>query len=118
MKDEEFVKLGLLYGSATMRPSASARIIGPTATAWGFVRDMTMIEWTIIAAILGIIGAIGYWGYAESKREGFELKKADWKCSASHEVTTTTYVNMGDGKTIVLIPITTAHTVCDQWSRH
>lgn len=79
--------------------------------------NIMWIEWAIIAAIVAILGSIAFFAVQDSRRPGFELKKADWACSNSHEEATTTYMNMGDGKTIVLMPITTTTRVCDQWSR-
>lgn len=79
--------------------------------------NLTWIEWVMAVAIVSILCAIIYGGYRESQRPGFTLKKDDWVCAASHEESTTTFVNTGDGKTIVLIPITTTSTVCDQWHR-
>lgn len=55
--------------------------------------------------------------YQEVTAETFELKKADWVCMAQHKETTTTYVYSGNGKSGVMVPITSTHDECDNWSR-
>jgi hypothetical protein len=40
------------------------------------------------------------------------LLKSEWHCSASHQETTTTYIQVGK----VMVPSTTTHDVCDQYS--
>ena len=78
---------------------------------------MTWIECLIVAAIVGIVGAMVAASYTDSQRPTFTLKKDDWACTKSHQESITTYINQGDGKTIILMPITTYSTVCDTWAR-
>lgn len=104
-----------IYGNIIMRPTQSAHIVDGGAS-WGWF-DVSFIEVLIIAAIVAILGAAGFGIYQDSQRPTFALKKDDWSCTKSHEESTTTYINQGDGKTIILIPITTYSTVCDNWSR-
>jgi hypothetical protein len=59
--------------------------------------------------LVGMIGAM----VAESRRPGFELKKADWVCTQSHSETSTTLVSSGNGQ---VTPIISTYTVCDQWT--
>lgn len=41
------------------------------------------------------------------------LKKNEWVCSASHSVSTTTYVKSGS----VMVPVTSRHQECDVYSK-
>jgi hypothetical protein len=110
------VKVDHLYGHVTLRPHFACVITDGGGKGRGYV-DISLIEVLIIAAILGILGALGYGLYRESLRPSFELKKDDWACSRSHQESTTIYMNMGSGNNIMMMPITTWHTVCDEWRR-
>jgi hypothetical protein len=41
------------------------------------------------------------------------LLRSDWECSASHNVTSTTYVQSGK----IMVPMTSTHSVCDLYGR-
>ncbi len=64
----------------------------------------------IVALGLLVAGAV-YWDQQESKRPGFELKKADWVCTL-YEPNSTVYVKSGN----VLIPIETDGN-CAQYTK-
>lgn len=49
----------------------------------------------------------------ESKRPTFELKKGDWECTDTRTVTSTYYINVNN----VMVPQTSSHEECIQWSR-
>lgn len=61
-------------------------------------------------SLLAIVGSC----VQESRRPGFELKKADWRCTAEHTEYITTLVAAGNN---TYVPIITPYTVCDQWTR-
>lgn len=103
----------LLYGTTTIRPVWSAVIQSSGGSWW----HLDPFEFVLVAGIVGILGGLGYISYLHHQAPGFELKKADWVCGSAHAETVTTYQDMGGGKTIMLVPITTTSTVCDQWVR-
>lgn len=79
-----------------------------------FIGDYIM-PWFLILLIGFVIVLIPYAIYScyqESQKEGFELKKVDWGCTNYHEYVTTVYTMSGK----VMIPITTFHKDCIQWT--
>lgn len=67
---------------------------------------------SVIGLVFVGIPALIYSCYQDSKSPTFELKKAEWDCSNYHDYTTTIYVMAGK----VMVPSTTAHHDCIQWS--
>lgn len=72
-----------------------------------------MIDRLFFAAVVFLLGVVGYAIYDESQAEHFSLRKDRWTCTRSH-----TYIDMvpmpnGSGGT-TLMP--TPRKVCDQWS--
>ena len=74
---------------------------------------MSWIELAIIAAIIGILGAVGYGAYTDSKQPHILLKKTEWQCN---KIETRTYMQpMSIGKTIELMPV--IEDVCVDYHR-
>ena len=74
-----------------------------------------IFPWLIIAFVVFLFFAIPAMIYAwvqDSKSPTFTLRKDEWQCTASRLVPVTTYVQSGK----VLIPITSTHKDCTQWS--
>lgn len=64
---------------------------------------------------LGCLFAMAPWAFiADIQSPNLAtLKKGQWVCSQSHQVTSTTYVKSGS----VLVPVTNTNRVCDQYRR-
>ena len=74
---------------------------------------MSWIELAIISAIIGILVAIGYEGYADLKQPHILLKKSEWECN---KIETRTYMQpMVVGKTTTMMPMT--EDVCVDYHR-
>lgn len=74
-----------------------------------------ILPWVAILAIVFIVLIVPvliYGAIKSNESPTFELRKDRWRCTASHPVTTTTYVMVGK----VLMPISSTHNECDQWS--
>lgn len=69
--------------------------------------------WGTGLAVVALVGFVIYAGVEESKRPGFELKKADWDCAKTSSWTTfsTTLV----GEVVITTPI--HHTECVNWRK-
>ena len=80
-----------------------------TIIDWGFYLTMGLMGLMVGAFLIFVPIAI----YQEANAETFDLRKDQWACTRSHTETITTLLPVGK----VLIPSTTTHTVCDQWSR-
>lgn len=50
--------------------------------------------------------------YQTAQAPTFTLNMSEWACTASHPVSTTTYVRIEN----VMTPVTSSSTQCDQWS--
>ena len=107
------MEIQTLYGYTSMRPEQSAHLIVD-----GGSHELSFRE----IALVALVGAMAFWiatsAIEYQRKPTFELRNDDWHCTAQHTSTTTTFVNMGDGKTITLIPITTTNTTCDQWTHN
>lgn len=80
-----------------------------------FVIRKLMIPVMLIIFIVGFFFGIPYClisAYREAKKPTFELIKADWSCTKEYEYITTSMVMSGK----VMVPITTTHHDCIQWS--
>ena len=78
------------------------------------VCEESIILGLALAVVLyGFLFAIVYSVCEEAKSPTFTLGKADWVCTRSHTVTTTTYIMTGK----VLVPTTSSHNECDQYQR-
>lgn len=113
---EPKIKMDTIYGYATMNPQRHSVMTHDIQTTRRARRDYA-VEFSFILVFAAIAGLAILVAYRASQAPTFELRKDDWLCTKSHDETTTVYQNMGDGKTIMLIPITTTTRVCDQWSK-
>lgn len=80
-----------------------------------FIID-NIIPWIFILALVAcafFLLACPFIIYAESNKEGFELKKDDWVCMQKISTPTTVYVQNGN----IMMPITTYSESCNQWNR-
>ncbi len=66
-----------------------------------------------ILALVVIIPVACYKTYQDFTAETFSLKKTDWNCTATHSYTTTSTMIVGKA----VIPQTTQHNDCVQWTR-
>lgn len=66
----------------------------------------------ILVVAVGMVLLIPVALYAEYKAEKFYLRKDQWTCTASRLETSTTYIQSGN----VMVPITSTHKHCTQWS--
>lgn len=91
------------------------------ATVW-LLYTLWQEESPVAAVIAGLIGVplavflVALPFFIIAKRNSpvlATLHKGEWTCTAMHHATTTTYVMSGK----VLIPITTSHSVCDEYRR-
>lgn len=71
------------------------------------------LEWLIVAAIVAIIGSIGYGAWKDHNTPTFELRKGEWVCMQHKTVPMTTFVMAGKA----MVPITTYTDRCNQWNR-
>jgi len=74
---------------------------------------MGWLEWSLVAVVAGLSALFVTAVVVDSKRPGFELKKADWNCTESHQHIWTQFIQ--SGKTTV--PVIHTDTVCDNWKR-
>lgn len=72
----------------------------------------TMVVLFFIFVFVGL-PLIGYAFYHDMTSPTFSLKKDSWRCTASHNESSTYFIQAGK----VMVPQTTNSTVCDQWSR-
>lgn len=103
--------MDMLYGMTCIRPESATMLIsaGDPIPLW-----QRILTWVIaLAAALAVFFAF----FTMTSRPTFELRKDDWLCAASHTDYITTYVDMGGGKTVFLVPITTPVTTCDRYER-
>lgn len=75
-----------------------------------------MIDWGVVICWvlgIGIFLFLGVLFYSEVTAEKFYLRKDQWKCTASHQETYTTMMQVGS----MQIPQFHTTTVCDKWER-
>lgn len=95
--------------------------IGTIWLAAGAVLELTSTPleaigaWCIVLPLWALIG-VGPIAliHHENGPELATLLKSEWQCAASHQVTSTAYVNSGGN---VMTPIESSSTVCDLYSR-
>ena len=74
---------------------------------------MSWVELITIAAIVGILGVMGYGAYSDSKEPHILLQKSEWQCN---KVETRTYMQpMVVGKVTTMMPMT--DEVCVEYHR-
>lgn len=78
-----------------------------------YIEDWILIVLAVILAV--VIGSVAYGVYDYITAEKFELVKADWSCTKSHEEMQWQPVFGDKGQITGGYPI--YHTICDQWSR-
>lgn len=86
-----------------------------------FIMDYIMP--IIFAAFVVIVIAVLFFVlpmaiYDEMTSPTFSLRKDQWTCTSSHQETSTIYTHPYPNMPGVMMPITNASDVCDQWSRH
>lgn len=65
----------------------------------------------VVVLLLSVPFLIYSW-HQDSKRPEFSLKKDDWSCSKIYEYTTQSMIMVGK----IMVPQTTTHKDCIQWS--
>lgn len=78
---------------------------------------LAVIALFIVAPIaIGFIYILwdSWYDYYFREQQYYNLNQKDWVCSASHSVSSTTYVKSGS----VMIPVITYNTVCDQYNHN
>ena len=66
----------------------------------------------LVLLLIVVLPCSIYTSYKDSQSPTFELKKKDWDCTNVHKYTTTTFVLVGK----IMVPQTTQHSDCIQWS--
>jgi hypothetical protein len=74
---------------------------------------MTRIPGALVAAVIALVGWLGWSAYADSQRPTVDLKRDDWECTKSEA--RSHLQPMLVGQVTVLIPMTT--TVCLEYAR-
>lgn len=74
---------------------------------------MNLLELCFVAVIVALLGVLIWAAVAEGSSPTFELNKADWVCTASHQEMRLR--PQWVGKTMIQIPYSAE--VCDRWER-
>lgn len=75
--------------------------------------------WLVILAVLALVGWLGWYGVHSWQHRNdpppvsVSLPLNEWACTQMHRIPTTIYIKSGD----VMVPITTYHKECYQWSK-
>lgn len=74
---------------------------------------MSMIEYTIILCIVGILATVGYEMYNQSTATKITLNASEWNCSSAKAVEITRNVLVGK----LILPQTKVESVCFEYKR-
>jgi hypothetical protein len=107
-------------GTTLLYLLAAAWAVGTLGGVFMFLRDMCE---TAIGRVFGACIGVPIWAVLglgpvalvqhESGPVLATLLKSEWRCTASHAETTTSFVKSGD----VMVPITSTTNVCDAYGR-
>lgn len=91
-------------------------VLGFLWFAWMIGEDFPIagILFAVFVVACAVIGGYAIYDEGYHDHPTYQLRKANWFCSARHTEVRTTYISNGRGG---LTPLVTSEVVCDQYNR-